>query len=99
MGLAMQRTVATYCELHKLKLRVRIGVHTGPAMGGIIGTLRFHFDMWGSACSGAVRTARCHAESAKPHRHRTSIPHHHPCSLDECRMSRVAGEDGGARFS
>lgn len=38
-----------------LQLGVRVGVHTGKVMGGIIGLVRFHFDMWGNGVSGAVR--------------------------------------------
>ena len=34
---------------------VRIGVHTGTVIGGIIGTVRFHFDMWGNGIIGAVK--------------------------------------------
>lgn len=34
---------------------VRIGIHTGVVTGGIIGTVRFHFDMWGSGVNGAVK--------------------------------------------
>lgn len=30
-------------------------MHTGLAMGGIIGTVRFHFDMWGPAVLGAAK--------------------------------------------
>ena len=29
-------------------------MHTGNVTGGIIGTVRFHFDMWGEAVAGAV---------------------------------------------
>ena len=35
-------------------LGVRIGVHTGKVVGGIIGTVRFHYDMWGPGVMGAA---------------------------------------------
>ena len=55
MGLAMQRTVEEKASALGVDISVRIGVHTGKVMGGIIGTVRFHFDMFGNGVSGAVR--------------------------------------------
>ena len=37
----------------------------GRCTGGIIGTVRIHFDMWGSAVVGAVRARRRRLEGAK----------------------------------
>ena len=55
MGLAMQRVVAREAAEREVDISVRIGVHTGKVVGGIIGTVRFHFDMWGNGVAGAVR--------------------------------------------
>ena len=47
--------VARKARKDGIDVAVRIGVHTGRVTGGIIGTLRFHFDMWGAGVNGAVR--------------------------------------------
>ena len=36
-------------------IRLRIGVHSGPAAGGIIGRQKFAFDLWGSTINMASR--------------------------------------------
>ena len=55
MGLAMQQVVRRIADERRIDIAVRIGVHTGRCTGGIIGTVRFHFDMWGAAVYGAVK--------------------------------------------
>ena len=54
-AMAMQRCVAAVCASHGVDIGARIGVHTGLIMGGIIGTVRFHFDMWGNGVIGAMK--------------------------------------------
>jgi guanylate cyclase len=36
-------------------LQLRIGVNSGPAVGGVIGTTRFHYDLWGDSVNIAAR--------------------------------------------
>jgi len=36
-------------------LNVRIGINTGPVVGGVVGTKRFLFDLWGDAVNVASR--------------------------------------------
>jgi class 3 adenylate cyclase len=36
-------------------LQVRIGLNTGPAVAGIVGRTRFHYDVWGDAVNVAAR--------------------------------------------
>jgi len=36
-------------------LQVRIGLNSGEAVAGIVGTTRFHFDLWGDAVNVAAR--------------------------------------------
>ena len=36
-------------------LQVRIGLNSGEAVAGIVGTTRFHFDLWGDAINVAAR--------------------------------------------
>ena len=47
MGVAMQEVVQRKAAAEEIEIAVRIGVHTGRVTGGIIGTVRFHLDMWG----------------------------------------------------
>ena len=54
MGLAMAQAVAKVAADQGIKVTARIGIHTGMVIGGIIGTVRFHFDMWGDGVRGAM---------------------------------------------
>jgi len=38
-----------------LPINVRVGVHTGPVISGVIGTRRYHYDLWGDAVNIASR--------------------------------------------
>jgi class 3 adenylate cyclase len=38
-----------------IALRVRIGIHTGPAVGGVIGSSRLAYDYWGDTMNVAAR--------------------------------------------
>lgn len=41
--------------LGKHHLRIRIGIHTGPAIAGVIGGTRISYDLWGDAVNVASR--------------------------------------------
>ena len=45
LGLGMVAAVTAKCEKLGIAVGARIGVHSGLVMGGIIGTVKFHFDM------------------------------------------------------
>jgi class 3 adenylate cyclase len=54
MGLAMI-DVAARPASGRPAVRLRIGVHSGPAVGGVIGTSKFAFDVWGDTVNVASR--------------------------------------------
>jgi adenylate cyclase len=54
-ALSMLQTQETLQPLGKHKLRLRIGIHTGPAIGGVIGGTRISYDLWGDAVNVASR--------------------------------------------
>ena len=53
VAVAMQDVIRARAEETGLDIALRIGIHTGRVIGGIIGTVRFHFDMWGPGLIGA----------------------------------------------
>lgn len=42
----------------KLDLKVRIGMHTGPVVGGVIGDVRMAYDYWGDTMNVAAESRR-----------------------------------------
>ncbi len=49
-----------------IKLEVRIGVHCGEAVGGVIGSEKLAYDLWGDAVNTAARM-ESHGEAGKIH--------------------------------
>jgi class 3 adenylate cyclase len=47
--------LADLANKHDLPISVRAGIHTGPAIGGVIGTVRPAYDYWGDAVNRASR--------------------------------------------
>ena len=54
LGLAMLEEVARHEALGQ-PLQLRVGVHSGPVVGGVIGTERLAFDLWGDTVNVASR--------------------------------------------
>jgi len=55
LALAMMDEIARQPPLGGRKLRLRVGIHCGPATAGIIGDTRFSYDVWGDAVNTASR--------------------------------------------
>jgi adenylate cyclase len=54
LGLAIQREVG-HRSANWGGLAMRVGIHTGPAGGGVIGRSKFAFDLWGDTVNVASR--------------------------------------------
>jgi class 3 adenylate cyclase/CheY-like chemotaxis protein len=55
LALRMLAAVDEIAKATDLKLRARIGIHTGPIIAGVIGTHKFVYDVWGDTVNTASR--------------------------------------------
>ncbi|MBE1283207.1 MAG: HAMP domain-containing protein [Rhodobacteraceae bacterium] len=55
MALDMQRTIAEMSLDFPERLQVRIGLHAGPAVAGVIGNQKLFYDVWGETVNTASR--------------------------------------------
>lgn len=55
VDLAMAMQASTGTSEHFPGMALRIGVHSGPVAGGVIGTRKFAYDVWGTTVNVAAR--------------------------------------------
>lgn len=55
MALDMQEELVKFNVRHNTGINIRIGINTGPAIAGVIGTKKFIYDLWGDAVNTAAR--------------------------------------------
>ena len=76
LALAHARGDRAPAAARRRKLKLRIGIHCGPATAGVIGDTRFSYDVWGDAVNVASRM-ESHGEPG-PHPGERGLSQPHP---------------------
>ena len=65
-ALEMRQCMARYRRDNGLDINIRIGIHSGPAVAGVIGRNKFIYDIWGDTVNTAARM-ESHGKSGEIH--------------------------------